>query len=129
MDNKMENVISLAKRRGFVFPGSEIYGGLANTWDYGPNGVELKNNIKNLWWKMFVSTRDDIYGVEAAILMNEKVWEASGHTGAGFSDPLVECNKCKKRFRRDHLEDKEKCPECKGTWIEKPLIGLVELKS
>ena len=109
----MEKVVSLCKRRGFVFQGSEIYGGMAGSFDYGPLGVTLKNNIKNLWWKMFVENRTDIYGVDAALLMNPKVWEASGHIG-GFSDPLVECKKCKRRFRADHLEDKKKCPECEG---------------
>ena len=99
----METIVSLAKRRGFIFQGSEIYGGLAGTWDYGPLGVALKNNIERLWWRMFVEERPDIYGLDAAILMNEKVWEASGHTGAGFSDPLVECKSCNKRFRADHL--------------------------
>ena len=108
----MEKVISLAKRRGFVYQGSEIYGGLAGTWDYGPLGVALKNNVKNLWWKMFVEGREDMYGVDAAILMNGKVWESSGHV-AGFSDPLVECVKCKRRFRADHIEG-DMCPECGG---------------
>ena len=101
----MESLISLAKRRGFIFQGSEIYGGLAGTWDYGPLGVTFKNNIKKLWWKRFVDDRDDMYGVDAAILMNQNVWKASGHV-AGFADPLVECKKCKKRFRADHLRDK-----------------------
>lgn len=110
---ELEKIVSLAKRRGFIFQGSEIYGGLAGTWDYGPLGVTLKNNIKNLWWRTFVSGRDDMYGIDAAILMNKKVWEASGHTGAGFTDPLVECEKCKKRFRADHI-DGDGCPECKG---------------
>lgn len=110
----MEKIVSLAKRRGFVFQGSEIYGGLAGTWDYGPLGIALKNNIKDLWWETFVEKRDDIYGLDAAILMNEKVWEASGHTGAGFSDPLVECEKCHRRFREDHLDNPTKCPECDG---------------
>jgi len=101
----MEKIVSLAKRRGFIFQGSEIYGGLAGTWDYGPYGVSLKNNIKNIWWKQFVDERDDIYGLDAGILMNQKVWEASGHVG-GFSDPLVEDVKTKKRYRADHiLED------------------------
>lgn len=109
----MEKIVSLTKRRGFIYQGSEIYGGLAGTWDYGPMGVELKNNIKALWWRMFVQDRDDMYGMDAAILMHRSVWEASGHV-AGFSDPLVECTKCKKRFREDHLEDKSKCPECGG---------------
>ena len=111
--NLMEKIISLAKRRGFVFPGSEIYGGLAGTFDYGPMGVLLKENVEHLWLSMFRDSRDDMYGVDAAILMNPKIWEASGHV-AGFSDPLVECEKCKKRFRADHLDDKEKCPECGG---------------
>lgn len=111
--DKLEKVVSLCKRRGFVFQGSEIYGGLAGTWDFGPLGVALKSNIKNLWWKMFVEDREDMFGVDAAILMNPKAWEASGHV-SGFSDPLVECKKCKRRFRADHLEDKKKCPECEG---------------
>ncbi|MEK7460171.1 MAG: glycine--tRNA ligase [Patescibacteria group bacterium] len=107
----MEKLVSLAKRRGFIYQGSEIYGGLAGTYDYGPFGVALKNNIKNLWWKMFVDSRDDMYGMDAAILMNGRVWETTGHV-AGFSDPLVECTKCKKRFRADQLADRTKCPEC-----------------
>ena len=98
----MENLISLLKRRGFVFQGSEIYGGLAGTWDYAPLGVALKNNVKNLWWKRFVTDRDDMYGMDAAILMNQNVWKASGHVG-GFADPLVEDKKTKRRFRADHL--------------------------
>src|SRR6185503_5533439 len=101
----MEKIVSLAKRRGFIFQGSEIYGGLAGTWDYGPMGVALKNNIKKLWWRMFVEDREDMYGVDAAILMSPKVWEASGHV-SGFSDPLVECKKCGKRFRADQLDEK-----------------------
>ena len=101
-ENLMDKVTSLAKRRGFVFPGSEIYGGLANTWDYGPVGVELKNNIKQAWWKMFVQDREDIVGLDAAILMNSNVWQASGHT-AGFNDSLVDCKKCRARLRADHL--------------------------
>lgn len=109
----MEKIISLAKRRGFVFPGSEIYGGLAGTYDYGPMGVLMKENIERLWLSMFRDGRDDVYGVDAAILMNPKVWEASGHV-AGFADPLVECEKCKKRFRADHMDDAQKCPECSG---------------
>src|SRR5271165_5315619 len=99
----MEKLVSLCKRRGFIFQGSEIYGGLAGTWDYGPLGVALKNNIKSLWWKRFVDDRDDMYGVDAAILMNQKTWEASGHVG-GFADPLVEGSDCKKRFRADQVE-------------------------
>ncbi len=98
----MEKVVSLAKRRGFVYQGSEIYGGLAGTWDYGPLGVALKKNIENLWWRFFVDSRDDMYGLDSAILMNPKVWEASGHVG-GFNDPLVSDVKTKKRYRLDHL--------------------------
>jgi len=107
----MEKIISLAKRRGFIFPGSEIYGGLANSWDYGPLGVELKNNIKKLWWKMFVQQRDDIVGLDSDIIMNPKVWEASGHVG-NFTDPLVECKKCHGRFREDQIGGT--CPNCSG---------------
>jgi len=109
----MEKIVSLAKRRGFVFPGSEIYGGLAGTFDYGPLGVVLKENVERLWLQMFRDDRDDMYGIDSAILMNPKIWEASGHI-AGFSDPLVECEKCKKRFRADQLDNPETCPECKG---------------
>ncbi len=102
----MEKIISLCKRRGFIFQGSEIYGGLAGTWDYGPYGVSLRNTIKQLWWKRFVDDRMDIFGVDAAILMNQNVWKASGHVG-GFSDPLVEDLKTKKRFRADHLLEEQ----------------------
>jgi len=98
----LDSVVSLCKRRGFIFPGSEIYGGLANTWDYGPLGVELKNNIKQLWWKTFVHKRQDMVGLDAAILMNPKVWEASGHV-SNFNDPLIDCKACKQRFRGDKL--------------------------
>lgn len=101
-NEQMEAIISLAKRRGFIYQGSEIYGGLAGTWDYGPLGVALKKNIENIWWKMFVDDREDMYGIDAAILMNPKAWVASGHVG-GFSDPLVEDLKTKKRYRADHL--------------------------
>ena len=107
---KMEKIVSLCKRRGFIYQGSEIYGGLAGTWDYGPLGVRLKNNVKSVWWNLFVDSREDMYGLDAAILMNEKVWQASGHVD-GFSDPLVECDKCKKRFRADHVDGKD-CPSC-----------------
>lgn len=98
----MEKIVSLTKRRGFIFPGSEIYGGLAGTYDYGPLGLTLKKNIEQLWWKQFVDMRDDMYGIDSAILMNSKVWEASGHVG-GFNDPLVSDVKTKKRYRADHL--------------------------
>jgi len=110
----MEKIVSLCKRRGFIFQGSEIYGGLAGTWDYGPLGVMLRENILREWWKMFVTDREDMYGINASILMNERVWEASGHTGAGFSDPITECTKCHHRFRADHLKDAAVCPDCGG---------------
>ncbi len=98
----MKKIVSLCKRRGFVYPGSEIYGGLANTYDYGPLGVELLRNIKNLWWKDFVNSRPDIHGLYSGVIMNPKVWEASGHTES-FTDTLVDCKKCKNRIRADHL--------------------------
>ncbi len=98
----MDKIVSLCKRRGFVFPGSEIYGGLANTWDYGPYGVELKNNLKRVWWKTFVNDREDMVGLDASILMNPRVWEASGHIES-FSDPLMDCLNCKERVRGDKL--------------------------
>ena len=109
-DVKLEDIVSLCKRRGFIYQGSEIYGGLAGTWDYGPLGVALKRNIMNFWWKTFVEDRDDMYGVDAAILMNQKVWQASGHA-TGFNDPMVECENCHSRLRQDHIEG-GKCPVC-----------------
>lgn len=109
----LETIVSLCKRRGFIFPGSEVYGGLSGTWDYGPLGVQLKRNILNLWWKMFVDDREDMFGVDAAILMNQKVWQASGHTET-FTDPLVECSECNSRFRADKI-DIAKCPTCGKT--------------
>lgn len=112
-DVKLEDIVSLAKRRGFIYQGSEVYGGLSGTWDYGPLGVALKRNIMNLWWQMFVDQRDDMYGVDAAILMNQKVWQASGHVDT-FTDPLVECSNCKSRFRADKI-DASKCPTCGKT--------------
>lgn len=102
VEKTMEKIVSLSKSRGFVFPGSEIYGGLANTWDYGPLGVELKNNVKRAWWKKFVQESPYNVGVDAAILMNPQTWVASGHVG-GFSDPLIDCKKCKSRFRADKV--------------------------
>lgn len=106
----LEDIVSLCKRRGFIYQGSEIYGGLAGTWDYGPLGVVLKQNIQNVWWEHFVAQRDDMYPLDAAILMNPKVWEASGHL-AGFHDPLIECANCHSRFREDEIDPK-KCPVC-----------------
>jgi glycyl-tRNA synthetase len=101
-NQSMENIISLAKRRGFIYPGSDVYGGLSGTWDFGPLGVQLKRNIMQLWWDMFVDQREDMYGIDAAILMNQKVWQASGHVDT-FTDPLVEDLETKQRFRADHL--------------------------
>src|SRR5215475_10990079 len=98
----MDKIVNLAKRRGFTFQSSEIYGGLSSCWDYGPIGVELKRNVKNAWWRDMVQARDDIVGIDCSILMHPRVWEASGHL-AGFSDPLVDCRACKERFRADHL--------------------------
>lgn len=98
----MEKIVALCKRRGFIYPGSDIYGGLANTWDYGPLGVELKNNLKQLWWRTFIQRRRDVVGLDAGILMHPRVWEASGHV-VNFNDPLVDCKTCKSRFRADHL--------------------------
>ncbi len=108
---ELDKIVALCKRRGFIFPGSEIYGGLANTWDYGPYGVELKNNVKSAWWKANVYERDDILGMDASIIMNPRTWESSGHV-ASFADLLVDCKVCKKRFRKDQIKDK--CPECGG---------------
>ncbi len=122
-------VVSLAKRRGFVFPSSEIYGGMAGFWDYGPLGVELKNNIKAAWWRHMVQLRDDVVGLDAAIIMNPRVWEASGHV-AGFSDPMVDCRTCKNRFREDDLKGKPSeiaCPNCgnKGTLTDARQFNLM----
>jgi glycyl-tRNA synthetase len=107
---EMETIVSLCKRRGFVFQSSEIYGGIGGFWDYGPLGVELKNNIKRAWWKEVVQERDDVFGVDAAIIMNPNVWRASGHVET-FSDPLVECKTCHHRFRADQLTS-DACPNC-----------------
>src|SRR5690606_5662728 len=102
----MDKIVALSKRRGFVYPGSDIYGGLANTWDFGPLGAELRNNIKQLWWRTFVQKRRDMVGLDAGILMHPRVWEASGHV-ANFNDPLVDCKTCKSRFRADHLVEEK----------------------
>jgi len=119
-----EKISSLAKRRGFIYPGSEIYGGLAGTWDYGPLGVELKRNIKNEFWKRMVQERSDVVGFDASIIMSPKVWEASGHLES-FSDPLVECKKCHSRFRVDELVEK-KCAKCGAeTWTEPKQFNLM----
>lgn len=155
---RMEKITNLARKRGFIYAGSEIYGGLANSWDYGPLGVELKNNLKKLWWKRFVNDRRNMVGLDSAVIMHPKVWEASGHVSS-FSDALVDCKKCKNRFRADHLiEDaagldvegktekeiaevlkskKIKCPNCGAkSWTDprnfnllfKTYIGVLEDK-
>lgn len=123
---KLDDIVSLAKRRGFIYQGSEVYGGLSGTWDYGPLGMALKRNIMNLWWQMFVDSRSDMYGVDAAILMNQKVWQASGHT-ATFTDPLVECANCHARHRADKLKDSNKCPTCgkEGTFGEARAFNMM----
>lgn len=127
MENLMDKIVSLAKRRGFIFPSSEIYGGFSSCYDYGPIGVELKNNIKKEWWKTMVHDREDIVGLDSSILMSPKIWYASGHLTAGFADPLVECKKCKKRFRADHIKEQAatKCPECGGELSEARKFNLM----
>lgn len=122
--NLMEKIVSLCKRRGFIFQSSEIYGGVGGIYDYGPLGVELKNNLKAFWWKKFITDRDDMVGLDAGIIMNPKVWEASGHTGSGFTDPLRECKDCHKRFRSDHLKE-NKCPECGGELGEERAFNIL----
>jgi glycyl-tRNA synthetase len=128
----MDKIVSLCKSRGLVYPSSEIYGGLSATWDYGPLGVELKKNIQESWWKEMVRRHDNIVGLDAAIMMHPRTWEASGHV-ENFSDPLVDCKKCKTRFREDHLQEKwtEKkiedgsCPECGGELTEARQFNLM----
>ena len=128
----MEKIVSLCKRKGFVFQASEIYGGISNTYDYGPLGVELKRNVKEAWWRRVVTSRADVVGLDSAIIQNPKVWETSGHVG-GFSDPMVDCKECKNRFRADHLEG-DVCPKCGGELTEarefnlmfKTQVGAVE---
>lgn len=123
-ENLMDKIVSLCKRRGFIFQGSEIYGGLANTWDYGPYGVELKNNLKKAWWKTNVQERNDILGMDCAILMHPRVWEASGHVH-NFFDLKSDCKNCKKRFKSADLKDVTKCPECSGQLTEARPFNLM----
>ncbi len=132
--DRLDAIVSLSKRRGLVFPSSEIYGGLRASWDYGPLGVELKNNIKREWWRSMVQGRDDVVGLDSSVILAREVWETSGHVEA-FVDPLVECQACHKRFRADHLEDERgkplaeiACPHCgtRGAWTEpKQFNGLL----
>jgi glycyl-tRNA synthetase len=128
----LPTIVELCKKRGIIFPSSEIYGGFRSTWDYGPLGVELKENVKRQWWRSMVQLREDIVGLDASILMHPKVWEASGHL-ANFSDPLVECVKCHRRFRADHLEEAiaagtlpaMQCPECGGSLTDPRNFNLM----
>jgi len=124
----MDTIVGLCKRRGFVFQSSEIYGGIGGFWDYGPLGVELKNNIKQNWWRQMVQYRDDIVGIDASIIMNPRVWVASGHVDT-FADPMVDCKDCKRRFRTDDLTPNEsgniRCPECGGELTESRLFNLM----
>jgi glycyl-tRNA synthetase len=124
MENLMEKIISLCKRRGFVFPSSEIYGGFSSCYDYGPLGVEMKNNIKRLWWEEMTKNHENIVGLDSSILMSPKIWEASGHLTAGFADVLVECKKCHKRFRIDEVKQ-IKCPECGGDLTQPRKFNLM----
>ena len=129
MEKTMDKIVALAKTRGFVYPGSEIYGGLANTWDYGPLGVELKNNVKRAWWRKFVQESPYNVGVDCAILMNPEVWVASGHVG-GFNDPLMDCKECHERFRADNIiEDYNKANGIEGNadgWTNEQMKAYIE---
>ena len=119
----MQKIVSFSKRRGFVFPSSEIYGGFGSCYDFGPLGVELKKNIKEYWWNEMTRKQNNVVGLDASILMNSKVWEASGHLSAGFADELVECKKCHHRFREDFVKDK--CPDCGGTFTKAKKFNLM----
>ncbi|MDT4976728.1 MAG: glycyl-tRNA synthetase, partial [Pseudonocardiales bacterium] len=141
--DRNDAVVNLSKRRGFVFPSSEIYGGSRSAWDYGPLGVELKENIRRQWWRSMVTGRDDIVGLDSAVILAPQVWEASGHL-ATFSDPLVECTNCHHRYRADHLEEEFEarkgrpaegglagipCPNCgtRGAWTDpKQFSGMLK---
>src|SRR3989344_5499448 len=121
----MEKIVALAKRRGFIYPSSDIYGGLGGVYDLGPLGVELANNIKAAWWQNIVRERENVVGLDSTILMNRQVWEASGHTQS-FTDPLVECKNCHARFREDHLAKDKKCPNCGANkWTLSRMFNLM----
>jgi glycyl-tRNA synthetase len=122
-DERMQKIVSLCKRRGYIFQSSEIYGGLNSCWDYGPLGVELKNNIKRAWWKAMVHSREDVVGLDSAVLMHPKIWEASGHVD-GFTDPMVDCTKCRRRFREDDFEG-DVCPVCGGELTDPRQFNLM----
>jgi len=124
MEDLMQKIISLCKRRGFIFPSSEIYGGFNSSYDFGPLGVELKRNIKKEWWKDMLQCHENIVGLDASILMSPQVWNASGHLSAGFADELVECKQCHKRFRLDGIEN-NKCPECGGDLTKPKQFNLM----
>src|SRR3712207_3190158 len=129
-EKTMEKVVALCKGRGFIFQGSEIYGGLANSWDYGPLGVEFKNNVKKSWWKRFIQESPYNIGLDSSILMNKEVWVASGHVG-GFSDPLMDCKECKARFRADklveeHLADNGKDDVSADGWTSEELMNYID---
>src|ERR1035437_7152420 len=115
--NLMDKIIALCKRRGFIYPGSEIYGGLANTYDYGPAGAELLRNIRNLWWDNFVHKRSDIVGLDASVISHQEIWKASGHT-AGFADAMIDCKNCKLRMRADHLIEEKINEKVEGKSLE-----------
>src|ERR1035437_1609294 len=128
MSDLFDKVVSLAKRRGFAYPSSEIYGGLANTWDFGPMGTLLKNNIRDLWWQKFVLDREDMVGIDASIFLNPKAWEASGHV-SNFTDSLIDCKKCHYRTRADHLiEDNIKEIKVEGLPVEELTKIILENK-
>ena len=120
----MQKIVSLSKRRGFIFPSSEIYGGFGSGYDFGPLGVEMKNNIKKSWWDEMIKNHENVVGLDAAILMNPKVWEASGHLAAGFADELAECKSCHKRFKADEVETR-KCPDCGGELTQPRKFNLM----
>ncbi|MBD3386613.1 glycine--tRNA ligase [candidate division KSB1 bacterium] len=120
----LDKLVSLCKRRGYIYPSSEIYGGLASIYDYGPLGAELKKNIKNFWWKWMVQLHEEIVGLDSSILMAPRIWEASGHVES-FTDPLVDCKKCKQRFREDLLEDSDTCPNCGGELTDPRQFNLM----
>src|SRR3989344_5092897 len=134
--NGMKDIVALCKRRGIIYPSSEIYGGFANTWDYGPYGVLLKNNVKAAWWETMVKHRSDIVGLDSSILMNPKVWEVSGHV-TEFTDPMVDCKQCKRRFKADDPSlswrgpmpvgprQSPVCPECGGELTEARNFNLM----
>ena len=124
MNTVMDKLVSLCKRRGFIFQSSEIYGGINSCYDYGPLGIELKKNIKDLWWRSMIYERSDIEGIDASILMHPRVWEASGHV-EGFTDPLIDCKKCKNRFRADQLGTGQNCPKCGGELTESRKFNLM----